>query len=234
MLLGSFDLLLSDPASFLRLAVLLVFSLLVAVSVHEFSHALVANGLGDSTARRLGRLTLNPLKHLDPGGTVMLLVAGFGWGKPVPVNQQRLARGPLGVALVAAAGPLSNLVVAFLVAFPVKVGLLGWSSPSLSRATYVMTGGWREGLADILGLVIFLNILLAVFNLIPLAPLDGSRVLGGVLPRRLAPSYDRWQRYGPLILVGLVMTDYLFNLGLLWGIIGPLVRGLTSAATGFS
>ncbi len=233
MLLGSFDLLFSDPAGFLRLAVLLVFSLLVAVTVHEFSHALVANGLGDSTARRLGRLTLNPVKHLDPSGTVMLLVAGFGWGKPVPVNHDQLARGPLGVALVAAAGPLSHLVVAFLVAFPIKIGLLGWSSPSLTRATYVMTGGWREGLSDILGLVIFFNILLAVFNLIPLAPLDGSKVLGGLLPRHLTTSYDRWQRYGPLILVGLVMTDYFLNLGLLWGVIGPLVRGLTTAATGF-
>jgi Zn-dependent protease len=195
MLLGSFDLLFSDPASFLRLAVLLVFSLLVAVTVHEFSHALVASGLGDSTAHRMGRLSLNPLRHLDPSGTVMLLLAGFGWGKPVPVNHQRLARGPLGVALVAAAGPLSNLVVGFLVAFPIKLGLLGWSSPSLSRATYVMTGGWREGVADILGLVIFFNILLAVFNLIPVAPLDGSKVLGGILPRQLVQSYERWQRY---------------------------------------
>lgn len=234
MLLGSLDLLFADPASFLRLAVLLVFSLLVAVTVHEFSHALVANGLGDSTARRLGRLTLNPLKHLDPSGTVMLLVAGFGWGKPVPVNDQRVAKGPLGLALVAAAGPLSNLAVAFLVAFPIKVGLLGWSSPSLSRTTYVMTGGWREGLSDVLGLVIFLNLLLAVFNLIPLAPLDGSKVLGGLLPRHLSSSYDRWQRYGPLVLVGLVMTDYFLGLGLLWGIIGPLIRGLTTAATGFN
>ncbi len=87
MLLGSYQLLWTDPASFFRLAVLIVFSLLLAVTVHEFSHALVANGLGDSTARRLGRLTLNPIRHLDPSGSIMLLVAGFGWCKPLPVNQ---------------------------------------------------------------------------------------------------------------------------------------------------
>ncbi|MFQ6031162.1 MAG: site-2 protease family protein, partial [Dehalococcoidia bacterium] len=167
MLLGSYQLLLSDPSSFVRLTVLVAFALLVAITVHEFSHALVASILGDSTARRLGRLSLNPIRHLDPSGTVLLLVAGFGWGKPVPVNHQHLERGPVGVALVAAAGPLSNLVVAFLLAIPVKAGLLGWSNPTLGRATYVLTGGLREGLSDIVGVVILFNLLLAVFNLIP-------------------------------------------------------------------
>ena len=233
MLLGSYQLLWSDPASFFRLAVLVVFSLLLAVTVHEFSHALVANGLGDSTARRLGRLTLNPIKHLDPSGSILLLVAGFGWGKPVPVNLERLSRGPLGAALVAAAGPLANLVVAFLLALPIKAGLLGWSSPSLSRATYVMSGGLLEGISDILALVIFMNILLAVFNLIPLAPLDGSKLVKGLLPGRFAAGYARWERYGPLLLIGLVVSDYFFKTGILWSVLGPLVRGLTTAATGF-
>ena len=233
MLLGSYQLLWTDPASFFRLAVLVVISLLLAVTVHEFSHALVANGLGDSTARRLGRLTLNPIRHLDPSGSIMLLVAGFGWGKPVPVSQEQLSQGRLGVAMVAAAGPLSNLVVAFLLAVPIKAGLLGWSSPSLSRATYVMSGGLREGISDILGIVIFMNILLAVFNLIPLGPLDGSKVVRGLLPGHLASGYARWERYGPLLLVGLVMSDYFFDTGILWTVLGPLVTGLTAAATGF-
>ena len=205
----------------------------MAVTVHEFSHALVANGLGDSTARRLGRLTLNPIRHLDPWGSIMLLVAGFGWGKPVPVNQERLSQGPLGTAMVAAAGPLSNLVVAFLLAAPIKAGLLGWSSPSLSRATSVMSGGLREGISDILGIVIFMNLLLAVFNLIPLAPLDGSKLVRCLLPRRLASGYARWERYGPLLLVGLLMSDYFFHTGIFWGALGPMVTGLSSAATGF-
>ena len=233
MLLGSYQLLLTDPASFFRLAVLVVFSLLLAVTVHEFSHTLVANGLGDSTARRLGRLSLNPIRHLDPSGSIMLLAAGFGWGKPVPVDQEKLSQGRLGAAMVVAAGPLSNLVVAFLLAVPIKVGLLGWSSPSLSRTTYVMSGGLREGISDILGIVIFMNILLAVFNLIPLAPLDGSKLVKELLPRHLASAYARWERYGPLLLVGLVMSDYFFHTGILRTVLGPIVAGLTAAATGF-
>jgi Zn-dependent protease len=233
MLFGSYQLLLEDPASFVRLAVLTIFSLVVAITVHEFSHALIARGLGDYTAQRLGRLTLNPLKHLDPSGTVLLLVAGFGWGKPVPVNPQRLSRGPLGMSLVAAAGPLSNLATAFLVAVPIKLGVLGWSSPSLGRATFVMSGGLREGLTDIVGMVIFFNILLAVFNLIPLAPLDGSKVVEGLLPRHLAASFARFQQYGPIILIGVVLIDAVSGLRILWRVIGPVVQGLVSAATGF-
>lgn len=232
MLLGSFDLLLDDPAGFVRLMVVVAISLVVAVTVHEFSHALVANGLGDGTAKRLGRLSLNPARHLDPGGTVMLLVAGFGWGKPVPVDPHQLAHGHTGSTLVAAAGPLANLALAFLLAIPIKMGLLTSTGPDLSRITRVMTGGFLEGVADILGLIIFFNLLLAVFNLIPLAPLDGSRVLAGLLPRNRVQAYTRLQRQGPLILVGLVLLDFMFDFGILWAVIGPVVRGLTTVATG--
>lgn len=232
MLLASYELLLSDPTSFLRLAVLVGLSLVVAVTVHEFSHALVANGLGDSTAKHQGRLTLNPVKHLDPGGTVMMLVAGFGWGKPVPVNPRRLSHGTSGTSLVAAAGPFSNLIVAFLLAVPIQLGLLDATGPSLNRVTVVMTGGFLPGLADILGLMIFFNLLLAVFNLIPLAPLDGSRVLEAFIPRNRADSYAQFQRYGPVVLVGAIMLDYVLGLRILWSVIGPVVGGLTSLATG--
>ena len=232
MLLGSYQLLLNDPATFLRLTVLALFALLTAVTIHEFSHSLIASSLGDNTSRRLGRLTLNPLKHLDPSGTLMLLVVGFGWGKPVPVNHHHL-RGPLGMTLVAAAGPLSNLALAFLVAIPIKLGLLGWSGPTLGRATYVLTGGFREALSDIAGMVILFNLLLAVFNLIPLAPLDGSKVVGGLIPQRMAAGYARFERYSPLILLGIILGDYLLGWGLLWRTIGPIVGFLTSAATGY-
>ncbi len=232
MLLGSYQLLLSDPATFLRLTVLALFALLTAVTVHEFSHSLVASSLGDNTSRRLGRLTLNPLKHLDPGGTLMLLVAGFGWGKPVPVNHHAL-RGPLGMTLVAAAGPLSNLALAFLVAIPIKLGLLGWSGLTLGRTSYVLTGGLREALSDVAGMVILFNLLLAVFNLIPLAPLDGSKVVGGLVPPSMAEGYARFERYSPLLLLGIVLADYLLGWGLLWRIIGPIVDALASAATGY-
>jgi Zn-dependent protease len=233
MLFGSYPLLLENPAAFVRLAVLVIFALLTAITVHEFSHALLATLLGDGTARRLGRLSLNPIRHLDPAGTVLILVAGFGWGKPVPVNHHHLTRGPLGMSIVAAAGPLSNMVLAFLVAIPIKLGLLVWSSPSLTRSTFVMGGGLREGLSDIVALVIFFNLLLGVFNLIPLPPLDGSKVLGGLLPRQYAASYERFQQYGPVILIGIVLMDAVFRLGILWSVMGPIVSALVSAATGF-
>ncbi len=224
---------LDDPSGFLRLTVLVVFALVLAITVHEFSHALVATGLGDNTAKALGRLSLNPQKHLDPTGTVMMLVAGFGWGKPVPVNGHSLSHGQTGMALVAAAGPLSNLVVAFLLALPIKLGLLDSSGLALNRAAHVMTGGPWDALADIIGMAILFNILLAVINLIPLSPLDGSKVLAGLVPPAQAEAYARLQRNGPVILIGLIMIDYLLGLGILWGIIGPVVGFLTSLAIGY-
>lgn len=232
MLLSSYNLLLDDPASFLRLALVVAFSLTVAITIHEFSHALVATGLGDTTAKRLGRLSLNPIRHMDPNGTIMMLLAGFGWGKPVPIDPRQLAHGHTGTALVAAAGPLSNLVLAFIVAVPIKLGVLGSIQPDLGRVAYVMAGGFKEGLADIAGLVIFFNLLLAVFNLIPLSPLDGSKVMAGFIPAEHTSAYDRLQRSGPAILVGIVLIDFTLGFGILWGIIGPVVRGLTSAAIG--
>ncbi len=232
MLLGNYGLLLDDPASFIRLTLVVAFSLVVAVTIHEFSHALVANGLGDTTAKRLGRLSLNPIRHLDPSGTVMILVAGFGWGKPVPIDPRQLAHGNTGTALVAAAGPFSNLVLAFVIAVPIKLGALGSTHPDLRRISHVMTGGFTEGLADIAGLVIFFNLLLAVFNLIPLSPLDGSKVMAGFVPAEHTSAYNRLQQSGPAILVGIILLDFTLGLGILWGIIGPVVRTLTLAAIG--
>lgn len=232
MLYSSFELLLIDPASFVRLTVLIMFALLTAITVHEFSHSLVATVLGDATSRHLGRLSLNPIRHLDPSGTVMMLVVGFGWGKPVPVNHHNL-RGPVGITLVAAAGPLSNLVLAFLVAIPIKLGILGWSRLGLLDPTYVLTGGFREALTDIASMVIFFNVLLAIFNLIPLSPLDGSRVVGGLVPESKRESYARFERFGPLILLGIILGDYLLGWGILWTIMGPIVGFLISLATGY-
>jgi Zn-dependent protease len=233
MLLGSFDLLADDPSGFFRLTVLVVFALVTAVTIHEFSHALVANSLGDSTARRLGRLSLNPMRHLDPGGSIMMFIAGFGWGKPVPVDPSQLSHGHTDTALVAAAGPLSNLMFAFLLAIPFKTGALVPASLSLNRSAHVMTGGLSDGVADILAVVIFFNLLLGIFNLLPLAPLDGSRVLAGLVPSEHTAAYSRLQRNGPGILVAIIMLDFALDLGILWGIIGPVVGMLTTAATGY-
>jgi len=233
MLLGSLDLLQSDPSAFLRLAVLIMFALVTAVTVHEFSHALVATGLGDNTARSLGRLSLNPMRHLGPGGTIMMFIAGFGWGKPVPVDPRQLSRGHTDTALVAAAGPLSNLIFAFLLAIPFKAGVLVSAGLSLDRVAHVMTGGLSSGIADILALLIFFNLLLGVFNLLPLAPLDGSRVVAGFVPTEHLATYSKLQRNGPILLVAIIMLDYGLGLGILWGIIGPVVRTLTTLATGY-
>jgi len=233
MLLGSFNLIADDPSGFFRLTVLVVFALVTAVTIHEFSHAMVANTLGDGTARRLGRLSLNPMRHLDAGGAIMMFIAGFGWGKPVPVDTHQLSRGHTDTALVAAAGPISNLAFAFILAIPFKTGLLVPASLSLDRAAHVMTGGLSNGVADILAVVILFNLLLGVFNLIPLAPLDGSRVLAGFVPPEHAAAYNKLQRNGPGILVAVIMLDFALGLGVLWGIIGPVVRALTSAATGY-
>ncbi|NQW22749.1 MAG: site-2 protease family protein [SAR202 cluster bacterium] len=233
MLLGSYQLIQDDLSGFVRLTVLIAFALVTAVTVHEFSHALVANGLGDTTARRLGRLSINPLRHLDTGGTIMMLIAGFGWGKPVPVDPRQLSHGHTDMALVAAAGPLSNLITAFLLAIPFKVGLLIPTGLSLDRVAHVMTGGLSEGIGDILALVIFFNLLLGVFNLLPLAPLDGSRVFAGFIPKEHAAAYNKLQRSGPGLLVAIIMLDYALGFGILWSIIGPVVRVLTTAATGY-
>ena len=233
MLLASWELLRHDPVSFLQLTVLVAVAVVAAITVHEFNHAFVAHRLGDATAHHQGRCTLNPLRHLDPAGTLMMFIAGFGWGKPVPVNPNRVAHGVKGTSLVAAAGPFSNLIMAFLLGIPVQLGILESRVPGLGQATYVMTGGPLSMVADIVGMVIIINLLLAVFNFIPLAPLDGSRVLEAFIPESSLDSYSRFQQYGPVILVGMIMLDYALNLGILWSVIGPIVRGLASIATGF-
>ena len=140
MRMGSLDLLQDEPSGLLRLAVLVVFALITAITVHEFSHALVSTSLGDNTAHRLGRLSLNPMRNLDTGGTIMMFIAGFGCGKPVPVDTSQLSRGHTDIALVAAAGSLSNLIFAFPLAIPFKAGLLVPAGLSLNRVARVMTG----------------------------------------------------------------------------------------------
>jgi len=211
-----------------------VTALLVGIAFHEFSHALVANGLGDPTARRLGRLSLNPLAHLDPFGTLLLFIGGFGWGKPVPVDARRLRNGPhTGMAMVAAAGPLSNLAMAGLVALPIHAGLLPWHTPFLVPSS---VSSWN--LDDYVGLflstLVIFNVVLAVFNFIPLAPLDGFKVAVGILPRDLAVAVARLEAYGPGILLILVALPFLTSgsISLLHEIMSPAVNGLIRLLAG--
>jgi len=225
MLLRYMDLLFRDPASFILVfATFLATSgvaLLIAITVHEGSHAAVAYRLGDSTGKRLGRLSLNPLRHLDPMGTLMLLLVGFGWGKPVPVNPHFLRYGARGMSMVAAAGPVSNVITAAVFALPVRMGLVPWHSPFAFRG--LLQGEGPGGLlADLLGFVIFFNIILAVFNLIPLFPLDGSKVAVGILPSSMASTIARWEAAGPAILMIVIMVDWVTNLNLIWGVLQPM------------
>jgi Zn-dependent protease len=172
-----------NPLAFFIVAGILIISL----SIHEFAHALVADRLGDPTPRSQGRLTLNPLAHLDWLGTLLLFTIGFGWGKPVVVDAYNLRSPRRDMTLVALAGPTSNLLCALVMAF---------------LAAHLFNGGW---LAAALSLAVQMNIMLAVFNLLPVGPLDGSRVLAGLLPKNLAYEYEMvMQRYGIYILLLLI------------------------------
>jgi len=168
-------------------------ALVVAITVHEFSHALAAYFLGDMTAKEEGRLTLNPAAHLSLIGTLMLLVAGFGWGKPVPFNPYNLKHPKFGPAIIALAGPASNLIMLIL------FGLV-------LRFVYPLTGlGPENAMFYFLYLLILVNGILMAFNLIPIPPLDGSKLLFLVLPNSLANVRDFLQQYGFYLLIGLVL-----------------------------
>jgi len=222
MLLWNLGLLRDDPKAFFLLIVVVAFSLLIAITVHEFSHALMAYRLGDPTAKRMGRLSLNPVKHLDPLGTLMLLLVGFGWGKPVPINPNYFRMNPRrGMAVSALAGPLSNFALAAVLGVIIRTGVVAWHSPY--SWLYWPFASWNAGwvAADIIGYVILFNIILAVFNLIPIAPLDGFNIAMGILPRRQAEAVARVQQYGPLLLLLLIFLSYFTNF--LWDI---LLRGV--------
>jgi len=170
-----------------------IFTLIIAFTVHEFAHAWTANELGDDTPRLAGRLTLNPLAHLDVLGSLMLVLAGFGWAKPVPVNPYALQRRtPAGMMIVAAAGPISNVGLALLASIPFLLGLVSVSSSIL--AVFV---------ADF----IFLNLVLFFFNLIPIFPLDGEKVLTYFLPPSGQAFLAQVRPYGPILLAVLVILS---------------------------
>jgi len=167
--------------------------LLIAFTVHELAHAVTADYLGDPTPRRMGRITLNPLKHLDPFGTIMLIIAGFGWAKPVMVNPMNMRGNPrTSMAIVAIAGPLSNFVMAGIAAIFFRSGLVDINS--------LMAGADTLSLTNLLFQFLYINLALAFFNLLPVPPLDGSKILYAILPAEMVYRLRPLEQYGFMIL----------------------------------
>lgn len=196
-------------------------SVLVAISVHECSHAWVANKLGDPTAKNAGRLSLNPFAHLHPLGTLSLLFLGLGWGKPVPVDASKLRPGPkVGMALVAMGGPLANIMTAAVISIPLRMRLPIFTPRRLGIIPFPLSYG------DLLSFIVWLNLALAVFNMIPLAPLDGSRLLSLLLPARWFAFVARYERYGLLLVLFLLLLGRFTGAGILVKILYPAIEFL--------
>lgn len=170
-----------------------------AIPVHETAHAFVSDKLGDHTARYMGRLTLNPLKHLDPWGLLAMLTIGIGWAKPVPVNPSFYKNRKVGMAITAAAGPLSNLVLALINMALLKLVLVFAAPAAASQLAINLVGA----LANILLLLILININLALFNLLPIPPFDGSRIFGLILPDKIYFGIQRYEKY---IMIGFIVA----------------------------
>tara|TARA_B100001778_G_scaffold325277_1_gene320574 strand:+ start:90 stop:707 length:618 start_codon:yes stop_codon:yes gene_type:complete len=186
--------------------VLLIPVLLFALVFHEFSHGWVAYKLGDPTAKNQGRLTLNPIAHLDPFGSMMILFVGFGWAKPVPVDSRYLANPREDMMKIAFAGPASNLFLA----------LIG--------GTLIRLTGYVGPLTSMLILFTQINISLAVFNMIPIPPLDGSQIFSGIMIRRNPQLVMQLQMYGPQILMGLILFGMFTGVSIIWAFMSPFVN----------
>lgn len=217
----------------LLLAVILIPCLVVAIVFHEVAHGWTALMLGDPTAKEQRRLTLNPLRHVDPIGTLLVpgalaLVGGpiFGWAKPVPVNARRLRNPRYGMMAVAVAGPLSNLIMALLatIGFGVLAGL-GYSSGATLPDWVLMTFLYFT----------LINVFLALFNLLPIPPFDGSHIVGGLLPRSLVPQWQRLQQVGIVLIVILVAITWAFpQSGIIASVVLPPVEWLQGQYLGLA
>jgi len=190
----------------------IAFALVVGITFHEFSHAFIADQLGDHRPRALGRVSLNPVAHIDPVGAIVFVLAGFGWGKPVPVNVYALRPGRVGMAMVAAGGPIANVLVAIAAAVGFRV---------------LEIAGVSGLAAEIAFFIVLYNLLLAVFNLLPIPPLDGYNVVLAFVPPRTAFTIQRYAPYGVIVLLLLVFLP-----GSPLGVVFDFVRGLTAVFIG--
>lgn len=185
-----------------------IVGILIAITIHEYAHALMAYRCGDPTAKLMGRMTLNPLAHLDPMGTIFLLLVGFGWGRPVPTNPNNYEQRSDGIK-VAIAGIIANLLLATLLAIPIRIATL--------QGINIENNIWLsllEILADI-------NIILAAFNILPIPPLDGSHIVEYFLDYETALTY---QRYGPFLLLIVIIFDRVSNISILYIVMEPIIR----------
>ncbi len=191
---------------FFKLSIMLVPGLF-AITCHEVSHGYIAWRYGDPTARMLGRLTLNPLKHIDIIGTLMIVLIGIGWAKPVPVVYENLRNPKRDMIWVAAAGPITNLLLATASALILR-GMITFANPAADGSQLSMI---IEPMVLMLAFSVYINLLLAIFNMIPLPPLDGGRVLSGLLPYRQAAALARIEPYGMVIIIALVFFTNIFS-----------------------
>ncbi len=196
-----------------------IITLVIAFTVHEFSHAWVATMFGDNTPGTAGRLTLNPLAHLDVMGSLLLLVAGFGWAKPVPINPYAM-RTRSGVMWTSLAGPFSNFLMAVIAAIPLRLG--------------VVAAGGSAFLSQFLLEFMLINLVLMLFNLIPIAPLDGEKIAEYVWPPAWGRVLEKLSRYGPMILLVLILLGSFGSFNVLGAVINPPMLNLASLLLGGS
>jgi Zn-dependent protease len=234
LILRHLDLIDQDFGIFLVATLAGVFALITGIAFHEASHAFAATSLGDTLPRRQGRTTFNPLAHLDPAGTLLMLMVGFGWGKPVQFNPFGLKTSPkMASFFVALAGPMSNFVMAGLLAVPIQLDWVPYVDPFTRSAFLLRLETNEEFLGLFLSAAVYLNCILGVFNLIPIPPLDGFKVALGVLPDDMAEEYAKLDRYGvPILLTVLFLIPFMTGYSPVYEIMVPAVSALVEFFTG--
>lgn len=216
-----------NPAALVAYFAALAVTFMTGLAFHEFSHAWTAYNLGDDTAARQGRLTLNPAAHIDPAGTLMLVLIGFGWAKPTPFNPARLRNGPRwGSVMVAGAGPISNFFFAAVAALPLRLGFID----TIASFDNIASASGEEIVGLFLVFVVWTNILLGVFNLLPIHPLDGFKVAIGALPPDMARPLAQLAPWGPGILMSLILISWIAPE---YNVLGWILGGVGNAVFDF-
>ena len=192
-------------------------AILIALTFHEFAHGYVDYRFGDPKAKNHGRLTLNPLAHLDPMGTIMIFLIHFGWAKPVPVDPRYLGNPKRDMMWIAAAGPLMNVALALVSGILIRIFLV-------TDLVYSDPNGGIGILFQMLRYSLYINLALAFFNLLPIPPLDGSKILAGVLPHRYTPTLYLIESKGPMVLFGIIMFGWITGFHVLGVVIGPFIN----------